>query len=68
MSADWIYPENFPITRGLLEKRGIRIDPVDGSEIIKAEGAVASCSVVFNSRKPTGMTAPIMPFDGPAGA
>jgi dimethylargininase len=44
-----IFPENFPKTRKLLEKMGIRVVPVNVSEIIKAEGAVTCCSVVFDA-------------------
>jgi dimethylargininase len=42
-----IYPTSFPRTRQLLEQRGIRVAPVDVSELQKAEGAVTCCSLVF---------------------
>lgn len=37
----------FPRTRERLEKRGIRVDPVDLSELAKAEGAVTCCSILI---------------------
>jgi dimethylargininase len=43
-----VYPSNFPRTRERLEQRGIRTYPLNISEVIKAEGAVTCCSVVFN--------------------
>ena len=42
-----IYPESFPRTRRRLEAAGIAIEPVDVSELQKAEGAVTCCSLVF---------------------
>ena len=42
-----IYPSTFPITAERLSKQGIRINPVDLSELAKAEGAVTCCSLVF---------------------
>ena len=42
-----IYPESFPRTRERLEAAGITIEPVDLSELQKAEGAVTCCSLVF---------------------
>jgi dimethylargininase len=44
-----IYPNLFPNTLARLELAGIRVIPVDVSEIIKAEGAVTCCSLVFNT-------------------
>jgi dimethylargininase len=41
-----IYPESFPRTRRRLEAAGIAIEPVDVSELQKAEGAVTCCSLV----------------------
>jgi dimethylargininase len=43
-----IYPESFPRTRARLEAAGIAIEPVDVSELQKAEGAVTCCSLVFS--------------------
>jgi dimethylargininase len=42
-----IYPESFPRTRARLQGAGIVIEPVDVSELQKAEGAVTCCSLVF---------------------
>jgi dimethylargininase len=42
-----IYPTSFPRTRKRLEDAGITIEPVDVSELQKAEGAVTCCSLVF---------------------
>jgi dimethylargininase len=44
-----IYPENFPATRARLERAGVRVYPVDVSELQKAEGAVTCCSLVFDA-------------------
>jgi dimethylargininase len=45
-----IYPESFPRTRQRLEAAGIVIEPVDVSELQKAEGAVTCCSLVFSEQ------------------
>ena len=42
-----IYPTSYPRTRERLERHGISIRPVDVSELIKAEGAVTCCSLIF---------------------
>jgi dimethylargininase len=42
-----IHPACFPHTRKRLEAAGIRVVPVDISELQKAEGAVTCCSLVF---------------------
>jgi len=42
-----VYPEAFPRTGKRLEAAGIPIEPVDVSELQKAEGAVTCCSLVF---------------------
>jgi dimethylargininase len=44
-----IYPASFPRTRERLERRGLRVLPVDASEVAKAEGAVTCCSLIFES-------------------
>ena len=41
------YPTAFPRTRERLERRGLRVRPVDTDELQKAEGAVTCCSLVF---------------------
>ncbi len=43
-----IYPSGYPRTQQRLEDAGIRVQTVDVSELIKAEGAVTCCSLVFN--------------------
>jgi dimethylargininase len=45
-----IYPTSFPRTRTRLETAGIPIEPVDVSELQKAEGAVTCCSLVFSNQ------------------
>jgi dimethylargininase len=44
-----IHAAAFPRTRERLEKRGIRIESVDLSELAKAEGAVTCCSILIPS-------------------
>ncbi len=44
-----IYPSSFPATRRRLEARGIAFRLVDVSELMKAEGAVTCCSLVFEA-------------------
>jgi len=44
-----IYPASYPRTRARLEAAGVRVVGVDVSELIKAEGAVTCCSLVFTS-------------------
>jgi dimethylargininase len=44
-----IYPAAFPRTRERLERLGFAVDPVDVSELAKAEGAVTCCSLIFES-------------------
>jgi dimethylargininase len=41
-----LYPEAFPATRARLEAHGLRVVPVDLSELAKAEGAVTCCSLL----------------------
>lgn len=42
-----IYPSSYPRTRRRLEEYGLSVKTVDVSELIKAEGAVTCCSLVF---------------------
>ena len=42
-----IYPSSYPRTRRRLEDYGLSVKTVDVSELIKAEGAVTCCSLVF---------------------
>ena len=44
-----VYPAAFPRTASRLERAGIRIFPVDVSEIAKAEGAVTCCSLILEA-------------------
>jgi dimethylargininase len=44
-----IYPLSFPLTRKRLEDAGILIHTVEVSELMKAEGAVTCCSLVFKA-------------------
>jgi dimethylargininase len=44
-----IYPNAFPKTLALLERAGIDVITLDTSELIKAEGAVTCCSLIFKS-------------------
>jgi dimethylargininase len=44
-----IYPTSYPRTRRRLEGSGVTIEPVDVSELQKAEGAVTCCSLVFSA-------------------
>ena len=46
-----IYPLSFPRTIRRLEAAGIVIEPVDVSELQKAEGAVTCCSLVFTDMR-----------------
>lgn len=45
-----MYPTSFPATARRLEQRGVRLVPLDVSELQKAEGAVTCCSLVFEDR------------------
>jgi dimethylargininase len=44
-----IFADAFPRTRERLERRGIRVDTVDVSELAKAEGGVTCCSIIFKA-------------------
>jgi dimethylargininase len=44
-----VFPTAFPRTAERLAARGFRIDPVDASELAKAEGAVTCCSLIIRS-------------------
>jgi len=43
-----ILAASFPKTRALLEKRGLRVRPIDVSELQKAEAGVTCTSLIFN--------------------
>jgi len=51
-----LYSPAYPRTRALLERRGLRVVPVDLSELAKAEGALTCCSLVF--KRGTGRPSP----------
>ena len=42
-----IYPTSYPRTRQRLEQQGIPVCAVEATELIKAEGAVTCCSLIF---------------------
>jgi dimethylargininase len=42
-----IYPKSFPRTLARLQRKGLRVHPVDMSETEKAEGGVTCCSLIF---------------------
>jgi dimethylargininase len=44
-----IYPTTFPATAKRLTEAGFELEPVDLSELAKAEGAVTCCSLVFET-------------------
>jgi dimethylargininase len=44
-----VYPASFPRTGERLLQRGLRVAPIDCSELTKAEGAVTCCSLVFRT-------------------
>lgn len=44
-----VYSAAYPNTRARLEDRSIRVEPVDVSELAKAEGAVTCCSLIFTN-------------------
>jgi dimethylargininase len=42
-----LYPSTYPRTRVRLERHGLLVRPLDMSELLKAEGAVTCCSLIF---------------------
>ena len=42
-----IMPSSFPKTQALLERRGLRVRPIDVTELQKAEAGVTCCSLIF---------------------
>jgi len=50
VSEKVIYPTSYPRTQERLEKHGILLATGDVSELIKAEGAVTCCSLIFQHR------------------
>jgi dimethylargininase len=51
IGSNVIYPTTYPRTRVRLERRGILVRAVDVSELIKAEGAVTCCSLIFDAAR-----------------
>jgi dimethylargininase len=49
INQEVIYPASFPRTRKRLEDCGISTRVVEVSELIKAEGAVTCCSLIFKA-------------------
>ena len=49
IGSDVVYPTAYPRTRERLERCGIPVHAVDVSELIKAEGAVTCCSLIFEA-------------------
>ena len=49
---DVVYPAEFPRTRTLLERAGLRVHAVAAGELAKAEGGVTCCSLVFQVARP----------------
>jgi dimethylargininase len=47
-----IYPDNFPHTRARLEARGLKVIPVDVSELAKAEAGVTCCCLLVPAAVP----------------
>jgi dimethylargininase len=44
-----VVPTAFPNTHKLLRRMGFRVEPVEMSELMKAEGGVTCCSIVFTT-------------------
>lgn len=47
-----VYPDSFPRTRARLEARGLRVIPVDMSELAKAEAGVTCCCLLVPAAVP----------------
>lgn len=56
IGSNVIYPTAYPRTRERLERHGIPVCDINVSELIKAEGAVTCCSLIFGA--PNGATTP----------
>ena len=44
-----VYAAEFPKTRQRLERHGLRVAPIEASELAKAEGGVTCCSLLFQA-------------------
>jgi len=51
-----VFPAQFPRTAERVAARGLRISPIDGTELAKAEGAVTCCSLIFDDAPSPGGT------------
>jgi dimethylargininase len=49
INQEVIYPADYPLTRNRLEDFGITVHTIEVSELIKAEGAVTCCSLIFKA-------------------
>ena len=52
VGEDLVHSTQFPRTSERLAQRGLRLSPVDLSELAKAEGAVTCCSLIFEDESP----------------
>lgn len=44
-----LFPKSYPQTAQILQEKGFNIIQLDNSEVIKAEGALTCCSIIFKS-------------------
>jgi dimethylargininase len=51
-----VFPAQFPRTAERVAARGLRISPIDATELAKAEGAVTCCSLIFDDAASAGGT------------
>ena len=42
-----VFPASYPLTRAIMEQRGLTLETVDASELAKAEGALTCQSLIF---------------------
>lgn len=47
-----VFPSSFPRTADRLERRGLRVQRIDATEVAKAEGAVTCCSLILRRVEP----------------
>lgn len=46
-----LFPKAYPLTAQILKDQGIEVIEIDNSEVIKAEGALTCCSIVFRDKR-----------------
>ncbi len=63
-----VYPTAFPRTRGRLEAQGLRVWPVNISELAKAEAGVTCCSLIFRADGAVYQRSPLTALPVPAEA